>query len=476
MNVRMTLTRGDWTRPLRWILLFIAMQTGAGSAWAQQPMSVGAAFAEGSAAAAAANPNVMSGINAGTASTNLRRYGNTSPEAGYFAAGQGDTTAPGSSKKGGCVSGPAPSDPEAAQECNAVRFLQDLPGNTPSLGITRADPLLQKGKAVVNDPEALAENFGKTYTGCTATTVTDPGSTLYEVCNEYLAIGSSVCKIERIVEVAVDKTYQCIKTDDVFEDINCNRELSVTVTLGAAGAGKIIVAYIQGAYLFTNGTSGGLFIHGANGAEMAVNASVPIDGSTVGLTYGGSPTRLIVNHNGCESGWCVGNFNFQVFRENGTWWDIVAGSFKQDLVNTKLCPKTFDLTEHWFYSPHSISITTSCIDGGGNVTISYARTYPVYVLDYCDPYGGCTGHWAAEVLSGSATLSPGGSVDTSVAGAPAYIAYAGNGSFGYYYWSHHDSSSDASSWKSISFTMPVRVDAINYSWINNCASLEARSK
>lgn len=208
------------------VLSAMEFATWGAAAHAAPPMTNADAFAQGNAAASTST--TYTGINTSQATNTLQTYGTTSPEASYFGGGIGDTVTPGTGKKAGCAAS-TPSDPAAAQECNAINYLQDLPSHTPSLGLTRSDPLLVSGKTVTNDPEALAANLGKTYAGCTATTVLDPGTTTYEVCNDYLAIGNNVCKVNRLITVAVDRTYQCIKQDMTIQPQTCNRTITAQI-------------------------------------------------------------------------------------------------------------------------------------------------------------------------------------------------------------------------------------------------------
>ena len=279
-------------------------------------MSQADAFASGSAAASTAT--TFGGINATKGAETIPKYSTSNPSESYFAGGLGDTITPGSNKRANCLNGPAQSGTSEAEECNAIKYLSSLPGNTPALGLTRADPLFVKGKAIANDPESLADNLGKNYSACTAQTTVNPGNTTYEICNDYLATGTSTCDVTRDITVAVDRVYQCVDSKAKLTTSTCNRTLGVTVTA--------VKTCNQGAWM---GTTGGDPC-GMNG--YAVNHGAGSCGRWAGVYVQAycnqnATTQTVYLSASCTESPCSGAASF-TFNNNGSTGSINFGGFQ----------------------------------------------------------------------------------------------------------------------------------------------------
>ncbi len=472
----------------------------------------GGAFNEGKSLGTSLNQQNRDAITAGNIANKIPAYGQSAAEAAYFQGGRGDTAGPGVSKVSSCSTMTPDSDPIKRQECEAVNFLARNPDIRPQFSITGSDPMILGAKNARANAERAFQSLGiaggtgsstqcQTRTGTTsAQFTTETCSIPREIETEQCAMGRIInidadanyqcdrtatvlssatrapsvttpsCTMGRIVDINSDSNFQCDQTLNAYEIQSCRRKVNVNVTSGVSGTtGRIVLATIKpGAYLFTDGTNGGVWVHGANGAEVQVGSGSAISGDSIGLDYYsdyGGTKQLVVSHNGCGNGSCTGTFNYQVWRAfNGTWWDVVAGLFGQQIRETSICPKNFSVAETWVSGyTGSISITASCPDASGIVLLSFSRS---------ESY--CLGD-----SSGSGSVAPNQSLDASTTGengsCPANITYYGNGSFNYNYWSKHDLSSDAHSWKAAGFSIPVQKNALTYSLINECALLESRA-
>lgn len=432
------------------------------------------AFEAGKLLGQGKNQGAFSGITGGSAQDRIPRYGMSTPEASYFAGGKGETAGPGVGKMQSCASYTPGTDKVANQECEAVNLLARNPNVRPRFNIGQNDPMVQKYKQLRDNAEQAFAQFFPGSAGsqsqCVTRNETRPGQYSTGTCVSAQEVGTQQCTMGRVINIDTDANFQCEQTINAYGTQTCRRRVDVHVTSDVSGtSGRITLATIKpGAYLFTNGTSGGLWAHGINGVEMPVDSSADISGDTLGFTsstdYPGTK-RLLVSHNGCAGGWCSGSFNYQVWRsQQGNWWDLVAGSFSQKIQDASLCPRNFNLTETWYNATGSIAITASCPNASGAVTVSYNR-----YASYC-----------GNSTSGTATLSAGQSVNVDITSRRrtclAYISYYGSGSYNYNYWSKHDPSSDAHSWKAIGFSVPVQQDAITFTMTNDCALLESRSK
>jgi hypothetical protein len=448
-----------------------------GMAWAD--LSAGAAFQQGQAAAAGGAAATGS-VNATGAAGNVPGYTDAPKEAQQWGGGTVSLSGPGLGKQAGCLTSDTAG--YGGKECDAINFLG---GSRPQYPLQSNDALfnLSHGITSANRDSIAGMTGGNGTGGCTTLEVTDPDLQSTEHCQEWLEPTDNQCTVGRVVTVDRDANYQCGKTVSSLETFTCSRRASVLVTPAISGTtGRLVVATIRsGAYLFKNGDQAGLWVHGLNGVEAPVATSANFAGDSLGLSssidYGGSK-RLLASHNGCGDN-CSGSFSYQVLRGNGTWWDIVSGTFSQEPKNALVCPKSFYVSEAWYGSSGYLSATASCPDGLGRVSVSASRQ----------------AGWCGSTGTRSATLAPGQSLDMGgsysvyatdwetgqrylayTMSCPASITYNGSGSFSYNYWSHHDASSDASSWKSTGFTIPTQKDEITIAEVNECAILESRSR
>jgi hypothetical protein len=177
----------------------------------------------------------------------------------------GTLTSGGSTKIGNCGSGNAGgTDQPSVQHCEAVNAVNQQ-STMPAQNIIPAnDPLLAKANAIRSNPEAIAGSFVNSYTGCTTTTVTTPGASVVQTCNDYGQLGtetcttgtsitldpdyfykcletiqtpaSSSCTVGRTIVIDADTNYQCNRTDQGVKSQSCTRTAVVTIEFtGNAG-------------------------------------------------------------------------------------------------------------------------------------------------------------------------------------------------------------------------------------------------
>ena len=400
-------------------------------------------------------------INNTGANTNIPGYTTSPKEAQHWGDGKVSLTGIGTGKQMGCTT--ADTGGFSGKECDAINFLG---GSRPHTPLNRDDALFNLSDGITKDNrDAITGlNGGSGTGGCTTVEVKNPDLESTEHCEEFLEPVDKRCPVGQVVVVDKDANYQCEVTTAQTVQYECHKKIKVTVTKGVTGStGKIVLATIRtGMYLFKNGTNDGLWLHDMNGQEYPVGAVSVFDGNAVGLTYDldyGGYKRLLISHNGC-SGVCSGAFSYEVLRGNGTWWNVTGGSFSQQSQDTLVCPKQFTVGEAWVGGGGYLNATASCTEGAsGAITLSAMRVTP----------------WCGS-MSGTYTLLPGQSANLGVGTCPATITYYGSGSFTYSYWSHHDSSSDAHSWKATGFSLPTQKDSITYEEVNECATLESRSR
>lgn len=158
------------------------------------------------------------------------------------------------------------SDPKDQQHCEAVNAIQDVHSNKPTNIISPTDSLIVKGKVITSDPEAVAGIMNSTYSGCTTTTLTTPGATVVQTCNDYGQLETQTCATGTLVKLDPDYFYKCLETIAIPNNSTCTYGRGLVVDKDAnyqctntrqkittETCDKVAVISVTG----TTGTSGG---------------------------------------------------------------------------------------------------------------------------------------------------------------------------------------------------------------------------
>jgi len=183
------------------------------------------AFQAGQAFGSSANSGIAPNINSGKAAEVLKDYTPTAPESSYW---QGNNTllsnvlSGGSDKIYDCDANVGSmTDPKQKNPCEAINMLNKLPAVMPPPMVTKTDPLYTTGRAIADNPEAIAGAIKGAYSGCTTKTTTIQGETVNQTCDEYLGIDNVKCQIGQVVEVDADHLYKCLETLKALSDQTC---------------------------------------------------------------------------------------------------------------------------------------------------------------------------------------------------------------------------------------------------------------
>jgi len=207
------------------ILIIVAAFTCTSLASAQSEMTSDQAFQAGQAFGSSANSGIAPNINSGKAAEVLKDYTPTAPESSYW---QGNNTllsnvlSGGSDKIYDCDANVGSmTDPKQKNPCEAINMLNKLPAVMPPPMVTKTDPLYTTGRAIADNPEAIAGAIKGAYSGCTTKTTTIQGETVNQTCDEYLGIDNVKCQIGQVVEVDADHLYKCLETLKALSDQTC---------------------------------------------------------------------------------------------------------------------------------------------------------------------------------------------------------------------------------------------------------------
>jgi hypothetical protein len=204
----------------------ILMLFWAGAAVADQS----SAFQEGKSLGSSVNQGTFSGINSGAASGRIPGYGTNPSETQFFQGGQGQLSGPGTAKMQNCATAAPDSDPIKRQECTAVNFLARNPQIRPQFNISNSDPMFARSKAIRQNAEATASQFGVNIGGsstqCTNRTETTPAQYTTETCSSIKEIGEQQCTMGRVIKIDADANFQCEQTTNAYEVLKCRRGFS----------------------------------------------------------------------------------------------------------------------------------------------------------------------------------------------------------------------------------------------------------
>ena len=235
------------------------------------------AFAAGQSAGGNTNTSAVRADITGTkGAATVGDYATSTPQSSYWSGGSSISglITGGNNTIVDCNAGTGYSDAKGKNHCEAVNALVKQPSLMPAGVVDKSDPIYVKGRAIGDNPEAIAGAMSNLYSDCTTTTTTSSPEKTIETCDDYSTVSdqkcligqevtvdadhlykcqdsvkvtvNSQCTVGRVVEVDSDANYQCVKTELEYETLKCNKIAIVTATQGPWPAG-------------TNQTIGGYF-------------------------------------------------------------------------------------------------------------------------------------------------------------------------------------------------------------------------
>lgn len=129
-------------------------------------------------------------VNDSSGGVNVPKYNRAPPEAGVFGGGRSFIGAAGVAKKADCVARHAASAYEQ-QECDAVNYLNKLPGDRTKFRIDKdTDPLMTKSKDTIAHPGTVPTSGTA---ACHIETTTIPGTYTTEQCERSTVLDTIAC-------------------------------------------------------------------------------------------------------------------------------------------------------------------------------------------------------------------------------------------------------------------------------------------
>lgn len=212
----------------------VAVSLLAFSGLASSEMNAQSAFAAGKSAGADNIDGIIGLISLVKAGESMKDFSASPPPQSSYWAGQGTVlntlVGGGDSRVSECAStGLSSTDPKEKQHCEAVNAIQDVHANKPTNIISSTDSLIVKGKLITSDPEAIAGIMNSTYSGCTTTTLTTPGATVEQTCNDYGELETQTCATGTLVTLDPDYFYKCLETIATPNNSTCTYGRSLVV-------------------------------------------------------------------------------------------------------------------------------------------------------------------------------------------------------------------------------------------------------
>jgi len=200
------------------------------------PMTAADAFAAGkSSGDQAAVKSAFDSVTSAKGSEIIPGYSaSTPPQSSYWSPSAliGPVLSGGAAKIAEC-DGPASSDPKIKNHCEAVQALAKQPSLRPPNLITVSDPLIVKGDAITNNPEAIAGAITGIYSACTTKTVSLGKEKQTETCEDYATTGSATCEVGYEVKVDADHLFKCLDSVKVTANASCSVGRLITVDADA---------------------------------------------------------------------------------------------------------------------------------------------------------------------------------------------------------------------------------------------------
>jgi len=200
------------------------------------PMTAADAFAAGkSSGDQAAVKSAFDSVTSAKGSEIIPGYSaSTPPQSSYWSPSAiiGPVLSGGVAKIAEC-DGPASSDPKVKNHCEAVQALAKQPSLRPPNLITAYDPLIVKGDAITNNPEAIAGAITGIYSACTTKTESLGKEKQTETCEDYATTGSANCQVGYEVKVDADHLFKCLDSVKVSANASCTVGRLITVDADA---------------------------------------------------------------------------------------------------------------------------------------------------------------------------------------------------------------------------------------------------
>lgn len=277
------------------------------------PMTAADAFAAGkSSGDQAAVKSAFDSVTSAKGSEIIPGYSaSTPPQSSYWSPSAliGPVLSGGVAKIAEC-DGPASSDPKIKNHCEAVQAIARQPSLRPPGLITPSDPLIVKGDAIANNPEAIAGAITGIYSACTTKTVSLGKEKQTETCEDYATTGSAKCEVGYEVKVDADHLFKCLDSVKVSANASCTVGRLITVDADAnyqctkderkhetLTCNKTAIADVQ--YINVGGCAPGTFL----GYMQSINGAFGI-----GTNWAPYPYYPIYGIT------CLGNGNFQAQR------------------------------------------------------------------------------------------------------------------------------------------------------------------
>ena len=190
-----------------------------------QPMSKPDASALGKQLGTSAAPSIKQGITSGNPSQAVPGYtGANQNQTSYFQGGMGSTVGPGATKVAGCNN-------QNDLECQAVNLVAKARLTRPQFQIQTNDPLLSKARAIGANPSGQIGDIFSTYDTCKSATTTTPAVFDTQICQEFSVNENKACSIGQEVVVDAKYNYQCERSPNRLDNLQCSRILRVTTSV-----------------------------------------------------------------------------------------------------------------------------------------------------------------------------------------------------------------------------------------------------
>lgn len=515
--------------PLRLILCLLGVGT-ANQVLAQ--MSAGDAFVAGQQFSAGKSAAAAAQITGGRGAEVVPNYSATSPEAGYYAGGQGQLGGFGVQKMATCASGPQGADAYQQQECEAVNFLAKNPQVRPQFSVQKTDPIITQGAAINKGPDSILSQYGYntsggTYTACSTANVTTPAQYADQSCTSMASMSTQQCTYGRTVNIDSDanfqcertvtalsnaarsttvttpqcttgrtvnidsdSNFQCSETVNAYENLSCKITMEATVSGTSGSDARVVVANYGSAYLYVGGGVSGVWLHSASGAESPISSGTH-SGASFGLDSPGNTYKIDVTHNNCAGGLCTGSATLSVWRQfNSTWLGLSQMNWQQYSQSQSLCSMSNSFGVGAGYRGGGCTISSTTCPSSNQATISYScnngyqsfsgtRTLSTNTSTTIEtttiPEVSCetTGYdqWGTPVSTCYVT-----SYYSYDCNGSTWITYNGNGSFSYSTSGRAGGSCGESATHTTTFSYPLQVQKVTINKNNGCIGLEERSR
>ncbi len=184
------------------------------SVWAQPPsptptpatLTPATAFNLGKSDGAAGTATVTGSINSTSAATNVDSYSTTNSNSSYFSGGNGNPRTFGAVRVTDCATTVYP-DARNQAECAGINQVAGDRSRRPVTPMTPSDPMLVRGKVIVNDPVSVAGAFTSGYSACTTQNVTTPPVYQTEFCTQERSLQTQTCT--KLLTVNIVLTPSC---------------------------------------------------------------------------------------------------------------------------------------------------------------------------------------------------------------------------------------------------------------------------